>query len=454
MKLWSGRFSENTDKEADGFNSSLSFDKRLYYADIKGSIAHAMMLGKCGIISEIESKLICGTLQEILGDIESGKLVISDAEDIHSYNENELVRRIGAVGKKVHTGRSRNDQVALDMRLYLRDSAAEMIELTKNLVKVLISTAKKNTDTVMPAFTHLQKAQPTTLAHHLLAYAEMFTRDIDRFNDALKRINILPLGSGACTSTPHPIDREFTAKLLGFSGASGNSMDAVSDRDFVLDYLYAAAVEMMHLSRMSEEYIIWASDEYKYIEISDKYSTGSSIMPQKKNPDMFELIRGKTGRCYGNLMSMLTVMKALPLTYDKDMQEDKECFFDTEATLKSCLNIITAMLGGITYKTDNMRSSTDSGFTAATDCADYLVLKGMPFRDAHEVIGKLVIYCVNNNTTLQKLDIETYKVASTLFDTDIYEVIRPENAIAKRRATGGPAKEAVLEEIAKIERDL
>ena len=452
MKLWSGRFSESTDEEADAFNSSLSFDKRLYACDISGSIAHAKMLGKCGIISAAEADLICKTLDEIFAEIENGKLKISDAEDIHSFTENELVKRIKDIGKKVHTGRSRNDQVALDMRLYLRGSADEIIALIKNLVKRLLATVKEHADTIIPAFTHLQKAQPTTLAHHLLAYCEMLCRDMDRFADARKRINVLPLGSGACTSTPYPIDREYVAKLLDFASVSGNSMDAVSDRDFVLDYLYAAAVAMMHLSRLSEEYILWASDEYKYIEISDKFSTGSSIMPQKKNPDMFELIRGKTGRAYGNLMSMLTVMKSLPLAYNKDMQEDKEGFFDTEATLISCLKIMTAMLGEIKYNKDVMRKSADSGFVAATECADYLASKGMPFRDAYGIVGGLVAYCIKNNKTLQTLSIDEYKKVSSAFEKDIFDVIQPENAVNRRKATGGPAKSAVLNEIERLEK--
>lgn len=452
MKLWAGRQTGDTNEEADGFNSSLPFDKKLYRCDIIGSIAHADMLGKCNIIGRKDSELICDTLKQILADVESGKISISDAEDIHSFNEGELVRRIGDVGKKVHTGRSRNDQVALDMRLYLRGSIDGIIELNKKLINCLIVTAAEHTDTIMPAFTHLQKAQPTTLAHHLLSYCEMLLRDTDRFSDAKKRINIMPLGSGACTSTPHPIDREYVAKLLDFPAVTRNSLDAVSDRDFVLDYLYAAAVEMMHLSRISEEYILWASDEYRYVEISDNYSTGSSIMPQKKNPDFFELIRGKSGRAYGNLISMLTVMKSLPLAYDKDMQEDKEAFFDAEATLMSCLRIMIPMLGEIKYNKQRMRSSTDSGFTAATDCADYLTSKGMPFRDAYKAIGQLVGDCVKKGKTLQTLTLDEYKQSSPLFENDIFDIIKPENAVAKRKATGGPAKSAVTVEIERIKK--
>ena len=454
MKLWAGRFTENTNEDADGFNSSLSFDKRLYCCDINGSVAHTKMLGKCGIISAKEAETICNALKSILDDINENKIAIIGAEDIHSFVENELVKRIGNTGKKVHTGRSRNDQVALDMRLYLRDSAGEVISLIKSLISVLLQTSKENLSTVMPAFTHLQKAQPTTLAHHLTAYCEMFLRDIDRFEDAKRRINVLPLGSGACTSTTYPIDREYTAKLLDFDSVSGNSMDAVSDRDFVLDYLYASAVFMMHLSRMAEEYIMWASDEYKFIEISDKFSTGSSIMPQKKNPDMFELIRGKCGRSYGNLMCMLTVMKALPLAYDKDMQEDKEAFFDTEATIMSCLKITIAMLEDISYNKDKMRASTDGGFTSATECADYLVGKGIPFRDAHSIIGGLVVYCINNKKTLQTLSIDEYRSFSDFFASDIFDVIQAENAIEKRQATGGPSTKAMLKEIEKIEKSI
>ncbi|MBR6788702.1 MAG: argininosuccinate lyase [Clostridia bacterium] len=446
MKLWSGRFEGETDKAADSFNSSLAFDKRLYHYDIEGSKAHCNMLGLCGIIPKNEAELIIETLEIIRNDINDGKIIIENAEDIHSFVENELVSRIGSIGKKLHTGRSRNDQVALDTRLYLRDASDVIISLLKALINRLCDISESNLNTVMPAFTHLQKAQPTTLAHHFMAYAEMFARDSERFIQAKKRINVMPLGSGACTSTAYPIDRNAVAEYLGFPKITANSMDAVSDRDFVIDFLSASAITMMHLSRFSEEIIIWSSDEYKYVELSDKYSTGSSIMPQKKNPDMNELLRGKTGRVYGDLMNMLTVMKGIPLAYDKDMQEDKECVFDAYDTLKACLEIFTALLGDMKINVNVLRKSTDGGFTSATECADYLVKKGVPFRDAHSIIGQLVIYCIKNGKTLQTLTIDEYKSFGN-FDNDIFEVIKAENAIALRRAIGAPSPSAMTKEI-------
>ena len=453
MKLWAGRFEGETDKAADSFNSSLSFDKRLYRCDIEGSKAHCAMLGKCGIIPLADSALIIKTLDEILADIDDGKTVIENAEDIHSFVENELVARIGSVGKKLHTGRSRNDQVALDIRLYLRDASDDVISLLKALIMRLTEISEANLETIMPAFTHLQKAQPTTLAHHFMAYAEMFARDAERFKEARSRINVMPLGSGACTSTAYPIDRNTVAEALGFPAVTPNSMDAVSDRDFVLDFLSASAITMMHLSRFSEEIIIWSSDEYKYVELSDKFSTGSSIMPQKKNPDMNELLRGKTGRVYGDLMSMLTVMKGIPLAYDKDMQEDKECVFDACDTVKACLEIFTALLGDMKINKETLRDSTDGGFTSATECADYLASRGVPFRDAHSVIGQLVVYCIKNGKTLQTLTLEEYNRFGE-FDAKIFDAIKAENAVAKRIATGGPSPIAVLNEITALRRKI
>lgn len=451
MKLWSGRFEQEVDKAADSFNSSLSFDKRLYRCDILGSKAHCTMLGECGIIPEDESKKIVTALDGILADIENGKCVMENAEDIHSFVENELVSRIGSVGKKLHTGRSRNDQVALDIRLYLRDAADNVIAAIKELICTLVKIAESNLDTVMPAFTHMQKAQPTTLAHHLAAYAEMFCRDVDRFADAYRRINVMPLGSGACTSTPYPIDRNRVAELLGFPAITSNSMDAVSDRDFVLDFLYATAVTMMHISRLSEEIIVWSSDEYRYIELSDGYSTGSSIMPQKKNPDMNELMRGKTGRAYGNLMNLLTVMKGIPLAYDKDMQEDKECVFDSYDTLKACLTVLNGLLKTAVFNKSRMRESTDGGFTSATECADYLASRGVPFRDAHSIIGKLVVYCIKNGKTLQNLSLAEYREFGD-FDEDIYDVIKAENAVERRKAAGAPSHKRMIEELEGIKK--
>lgn len=451
MKLWSGRFEQEVDKAADSFNSSLSFDKRLYRCDITGSKAHCTMLGECGIIPAEEAKQIVTALDGILADIDSGKCVIDNAEDIHSFVENELVSRIGAVGKKLHTGRSRNDQVALDIRLYLREAVKNIVSLTKELITTLVGIAEKNLDTIMPAFTHLQKAQPTTLAHHLAAYAEMFCRDIDRFGNAYGRINVMPLGSGACTSTPYPIDRMRVAELLDFPAVTPNSMDAVSDRDFVLDFLYASAVAMMHISRFSEEIIIWSSDEYKYIELSDGFSTGSSIMPQKKNPDMNELMRGKTGRVYGDLMCLLTVIKGIPLAYDKDMQEDKECVFDSYDTLKACLTVLNGLLKEATFNKHRMRESTDGGFTSATECADYLAARGVPFRDAHSIIGQLVVYCIKNGKTLQTLTLDEYKKFGD-FDNDIYDAIRPETAVARRKAIGAPSHDCMVAELAEIKK--
>ena len=453
MKLWYGRFQSNVNEAADSFNSSLSFDKRLYACDIAGSKAHCTMLGECNIIPDEDAKLIVKTLDEILNDINNGKCEIKDAEDIHSFVENELVSRIGAVGKKLHTGRSRNDQVALDIRLYLRDAADDIVALLKQFASTLTDIAENNLNTVMPAFTHLQKAQPTTLAHHMAAYAEMLLRDISRFEETKTRINVMPLGSGACTSTPYPINRQRVAELLNFPVITANSMDSVSDRDFVLDFLYSASVAMMHLSRLSEEIIIWSSDDYKYIELSDGYSTGSSIMPQKKNPDMNELIRGKTGRVYGDLMSLLTVMKGIPLAYDKDMQEDKECVFDAYDTLKASLIVINGLMKEAKFNVTRLRECTDGGFTSATECADYLVGKGVPFRDAHAIVGRLVIYCIENGKTMQSLTLDEYKKFGD-FDEGIYEAIKAETAIMRRTAPGTPSPDSMKAEIKQLRKQL
>ncbi|MCI9518492.1 MAG: argininosuccinate lyase [Clostridia bacterium] len=454
MKMWSGRFKDSLDAKADLFNSSLPFDKRLYKHDIMGSIAHCSMLGECGIIPQSDAELICKTLSDIFYDIKSAKLKVKGAEDIHMFIEEELTKRIGDVGKKLHTARSRNDQVALDLRLYLRDAVDSIAGLLKNLIETIIKISNQNLDTIVPAYTHMQKAQPTTLAHYLMAYAEMFMRDVERLAECKNRINIMPLGSCACTSTSYPIDRRNVAKRLDFDGITENSLDAVSDRDFAIEFLSDCAVLMMHLSRFNEEIIYWASDEFGYIELDDKFSTGSSIMPQKKNPDMCELIRGKTGRCYGNLMALLTSMKALPLAYNKDMQEDKEVVFDTEDTVKICLEIFTAMLPSFKYNKEKLRKGAERGYTAATECADYLVKKGAAFRDAHAVVGRLVRYCSDIDKQLDEISIDEYKIFSDLFEDDIMQVVKPENILQSRKAPGSPSEKAVKNEIKKAEKFL
>lgn len=448
MKLWSGRFEKNTSNLMDDFNSSIRFDQRLYKQDILGSIAHAGMLGKQGIIPKEDAELIQKTLKEILADIEAGKVEFSiSAEDIHMNIETILIERIGDTGKKLHTGRSRNDQVALDIRMYLKDEITEIKELIKNLMKVLINISENHLETIMPGYTHLQRAQPITLAHHMMAYFEMFKRDAARLDDTYKRTNILPLGSGALAGTTYPLDRNFVAQELGFDGVSLNSLDAVSDRDFAIELLSALSILMMHLSRFSEEIIIWSSSEFGFIELDDAYSTGSSIMPQKKNPDVAELVRGKTGRIYGSLMALLTTMKALPLAYNKDMQEDKEPLFDAIDHVKMCLPIFTEMLDTMKVRKDNMHKAASGGFTNATDAADYLAKKGVPFRDAHEILGKLVLYCIQNGKSLEELTLEEYKNISDVFEQDIYKAISLEECVSKRNITGGPAKEAVKEHI-------
>ena len=454
MKMWSGRFSASLHEQADAFNRSLPVDKRLYKHDIMGSIAHATMLGECGIIPKDEADSICATLSDIFYDIKNAKLRVADAEDIHMFIEEELTKRLGQVGKKLHTGRSRNDQVALDIRLYLRDAVTDIIILLRKAVETLCDTAAAHTQTYMPAYTHMQKAQPTTLAHHLTAYCEMFLRDIERLEDCRKRINVLPLGSGACTTTSYPIRRARVAELLEFPAVSQNSLDAVSDRDFAIEFVSDCSIVMMHLSRLNEELIYWATDEFGFVSLSDEFSTGSSIMPQKKNPDMSELIRGKTGRVYGDLTALLTVMKGLPLAYNKDLQEDKEPVFDCEDTVKACLRIFTAMLPSLTFHADVMARGAAGGYTAATDCADYLVKKGLPFRDAHKAVGQLVRYCCESHKTLDALEIEEYKQFSELFEADILKTVRIPDMIAARNHTGGPAQKTVERRIAKIRKQL
>lgn len=450
-KMWSGRFSSDTDEFAAGFHSSISFDCRLYREDILGSIAHARMLGKTGIIDRKESESIISGLRGILKDIESGLVDFSQGdEDIHMNIERLLTQRIGEAGKKLHTARSRNDQVALDMRMYIKNSCIDVSGLLKILMGTLTEIADENLSTIMPGFTHLQKAQPTTLAHHLMAYCEMFFRDCMRFENAFDACDVMPLGSGALCSTTFAIDREMVAKELGFSEITNNSMDAVGDRDFVLDFLYASSVCMMHLSRFCEEIVLWSTGEFSFVRLSDSYSTGSSIMPQKKNPDMAELIRGKTGRVYGDMFTLLTVMKGLPLAYNKDMQEDKEALFDAYDTLSSCLTVFTGMIQTAEWDSVNMRKSAGLGFTNATDAADYLAKKGMPFREAHEVVGKLVLYCEQNQKSIEDLDLDELQALSPLFEEDVYDAISLDACVEKRACYGGPNEESVKKHIAKM----
>ncbi len=450
MKMWSGRFKSSLDDLADVFNSSLPVDKRLYKHDIMGSIAHATMLGECGIIPKNDAESICSALSEISADITNGKLEIADAEDIHMFVEQELTARLGQIGKKLHTGRSRNDQVALDIRLYMRDAVTAILTQIRQLISVLCDIASQHTDTYMPAYTHMQKAQPTTLAHHLCAYAEMLLRDGARMCDCRKRINVMPLGSGACTTTSYPIDRERVAQLLGFPEVTQNSLDGVSDRDFAIEFLSDCSILMMHLSRLNEELIYWASEEFSFVTLSDAFSTGSSIMPQKKNPDMSELIRGKTGRVYGDLITLLTVMKGLPLAYNKDIQEDKEAIFDCEDTVSMCLRILTALLPSLTFNKNVLHDGAAGGYTAATDCADYLVKKGIPFRDAHKIVGELVRYCCDNNKRLDTLTIEEYKQYSAFFEEDILRIVDIPQLVKARKAIGGPAAQTVKTRLAEI----
>jgi argininosuccinate lyase len=443
-QLWGGRFTKETDQLVYHFNASISFDQRMYEQDITGSIAHVMMLAKQGILTNVEKEEIIAGLQNILKDIESGKLSISDKyEDIHSFVEATLIERIGDVGKKLHTGRSRNDQVALDMKLYVRNEIEALRTLMKELLEVTLTIMEEHTETYMPGFTHLQKAQPTTLAHHMGAYFEMFRRDYERLFDIQTRMNTCPLGSGALAGTTYPLDREYTASLLGFDAPALNSMDGVSDRDYLIELLAALSTTMMHLSRFSEEVIIWNTDEYKFINIDDAYSTGSSIMPQKKNPDIAELVRGKTGRVYGALMSILTTMKGLPLAYNKDMQEDKELVFDAIDTAKGCLTLFKEMLRTAEFHKEAMKRSATGGFTNATDAADYLVNHGVAFRDAHSIVGQLVLTCIEQNKSLDELSMEEYTALSPAFGEDIYDAISLSTCVNKRETIGGPGKEAM-----------
>lgn len=454
MKLWEGRFTQESAKSADDFNQSLSFDYKLYWHDILASIAHAKMLGETQIIPKEESDKICDALVNILADIEKGNLEIKGAEDIHTFVEGELTKRIGAIGKKLHTARSRNDQVATDLRLYTKDSIVNICGRLKTLIGTLLDIANNNVQYIMPGYTHLQKAQPISLAQYINAYSEMFLRDIERFTDCYKRTDVMPLGSGALAGTDFPIDRRMTANLLSFSELSQNSVDAVSDRDFVAEYIFCCSLTMTHLSRFCEDLILYASDEFRFVEIADAYSTGSSIMPQKKNPDILELIRGKTGRVYGNLTGILTVLKGIPLAYDKDLQEDKEALFGAEETVINCLTIFNEVLQNLSFDTKRMRAAAGAGFTTATDVADYLVQKGLPFRDAHAVTGQIVRYCIENNKTLDRLDLFVYQSFSSLFDEDILQRVRVGKSVEARKVIGGSARSAVRENIRSISRRL
>ena len=448
-QLWGGRFTKETDKLVYNFNASISFDQKFYAQDIRGSIAHVTMLQKQGILTKEEKESIIEGLKGIQADVENGTLEITDEyEDIHSFVEANLIDRIGDAGKKLHTGRSRNDQVALDMRLYTRDEIEALDTLLKELLEVLLKLMKEHIETYMPGFTHLQKAQPVTLAHHLGAYFEMFKRDRLRMKDIRKRMNYCPLGAGALAGTTYPLDREYTAELLGFDGPTLNSMDSVSDRDYLIEMLSAMSTVMMHLSRFCEEVIIWNSNEYQFVEIDDAYSTGSSIMPQKKNPDIAELVRGKTGRVYGALMSLLTTMKGIPLAYNKDMQEDKELVFDAIDTTKGCLALFTGMLRTMRFRKQRMEDSAKNGFTNATDAADYLVNHGVPFRDAHGIVGQLVLYCIDKNIALDDMSLEEYKAISPVFEEDIYEAISMKTCVEMRNTIGAPGKSAMEQAIA------
>lgn len=449
MKLWGGRFTKETNKLVHNFNASLSFDQKFYKQDIQGSIAHVTMLAKQGIIEESDKVAIINGLNSILTDIENGHLEFTpEHEDIHSFVEAHLIERIGEPGKKLHTGRSRNDQVALDMKLYVRDEVVELDSLLKTLLQSIMKVMEENTETFMPGFTHLQKAQPVTLAHHFGAYFEMFKRDRSRLTDIYDRMNYCPLGAGALAGTTYPLDREYTASLLNFDGPTLNSMDSVSDRDYVIELMSALSTIMMHLSRFCEEIIIWNSNEYRFVNIDDSYSTGSSIMPQKKNPDIAELIRGKTGRVYGALTSILTTMKGIPLAYNKDMQEDKEFAFDTIDTTKGCIALFTGMIDTMTFNKDVMESSAKNGFTNATDAADYLVNHGVPFRDAHGIVGQLVLFCEGKGISLDDMTLDEFKAISPVFEEDIYDAISLKTCVDKRLTIGAPGKEAMDKVIA------
>ena len=451
MKLWAGRFQKETDTLVNDFNSSIAFDARMYKEDIAGSIAHATMLGKQGIIEEHEAEKIIEGLKVILADIDAGQVEFSlENEDIHMNIETMLTQRIGDTGKRLHTGRSRNDQVAVDFRLYVKQEIPKIINMVLDLEKVLIKKAEANLETVMPGYTHLQRAQPTTFAHYMMAYANMLRRDVTRLEDCLERMDECPLGAGALATSTYPVDRFQTAAALGFKKPTDNSMDSVSDRDFAIEFLSACSIMMMHLSRFSEEIILWCSWEFKYVELDDAYSTGSSIMPQKKNPDVAELVRGKTGRVYGDLMSLLTVMKGLPLAYNKDMQEDKEPVFDAIDTVEMCLPVFTSMLDTLTVLPKNMRKAASGGFINATDCADYLTKKGMPFREAYMIVGRLVNLCIKAGETLDTLPLKDFRSISNLFEADVYQALELKTCVNGRKVYGGPAKEAVEQQISNI----
>ena len=454
MKLWKGRFSKAATSSADEFNASIEFDQRLYKDDIKGSIAHATMLGKQGIIEKEEADLIVKTLKEIEADIEAGKVEFTiESEDIHMNIETVLTERIGAAGKKLHTARSRNDQVAVDIRLYLKDEITVIKDSITALLDTLVTLAEKHQDTVMPGYTHLQRAQPVTLAYHLLAYYQMFKRDADRFSDCLDRMDYLPLGSGALAGTTYDTDRDFLAQQLGFKGVCPNAMDAVADRDFAVEFISCCSITMMHLSRFCEELILWSSVEFSFVEIDDAYSTGSSIMPQKKNPDMAELIRGKSGRVYGDLMSLLTITKGLPLAYNKDLQEDKLPVFDAGDTLKASVNIFTEMIATMKVNTGKMEHAAKYGYMNATDAADYLVTKGIPFRDCHEIIGGIVLHCINKGIAIEEMSMEEFKSFSDKFEDDIYEKIAIRSCIQAKKSKGSTSFESVKQQIADIKNE-
>lgn len=451
-KMWAGRFAKELDREADDFNSSIHFDSRMYRQDIRGSVSHCKMLARQGIISDEDAALIISGLDGILTDIESGKLDFDPAsEDIHMFIESVLTERIGDVGKRLHTARSRNDQVALDVRLYIRDEAKEICDLLKALTEAVLTQAKANVNTICPGYTHLQRAQPISFAHHLLAYCMMLIRDIDRIGDAVKRMNLCPLGSCALAGTTYNTDRAYTAADMGFDGYTMNSIDGVSDRDFCLEIMSALSIIMMHLSRFSEEIVFWASWECKFIELDDSYTTGSSIMPQKKNPDMAELVRGKTGRVYGNLLALLTTLKGLPLAYNKDMQEDKEALFDSIDTVKKCLGVFAPMVKTMRVLKDNMYAAAQRGFINATDLADYLVKKGLPFRTAYKLVGQAVAYCIEHSTVLDALELEVLKGFSPLFEDDVYDAVSLQNCVSKRISAGGTGVESVKAQIAYVE---
>ena len=448
MKLWAGRFQKETDTLVNNFNSSINFDARLYKQDIAGSIAHATMLGKQGIIEQAEADKIISGLKAILADIEAGEVEFTmDNEDIHMNIEAILTQRIGDTGKRLHTSRSRNDQVAVDFRLYVKEEIPTIINQVLDLEQVLIQKAEENLSTVMPGYTHLQRAQPTTFAHYMMAYANMFRRDVTRLEDCLERLDECPLGAGALATSTYPVDRQMTAKLLGFAKPTENSMDSVSDRDYAIEFLSACSILMMHLSRFAEEIILWCSWEFKYADLDDAYSTGSSIMPQKKNPDVAELVRGKTGRVYGDLMTLLTVMKALPLAYNKDMQEDKEPVFDAIDTVEMCLPVFGAMLQSLTIRPKNMAKAAAGGFINATDCADYLVKKGMPFREAYMIVGRLVNMCIRSGENLETLTLRDFRAISDLFDSDVYEALELKHCVHERKVYGGPSKDDVTRQI-------